>query len=295
MGVNAIRRGDAPITESEYLTDAFNREAASFVERNHERPFFLYLAFNAVHTPQHVTPKYRDRFPDVPPGERRRMLAMLSAADDGVGALSAMLRKHGIDDDTLVFLISDNGGPPGNGTRNVPLRGHKGETLEGGIRVPFIVRWPAKVPAGRVDDRPVMQIDIVPTILAAAGAAPQPKPLDGKNLLPFLSNEQTGAVHEALFWRFGPRRAVRAGDWKLHWTGDGERRLYNLAKDVGETDNVAAANPHVVEKLSAQWAAWSAGLAEPLWPGRLEGDDGETPTTRRGRNAAATRPSAEGG
>lgn len=281
---NALRRGARPIGEEEYLTDALSREALSFIDRNYDRPFFLYLPYNAVHVPQQVPPKYRQRFADVKDDQRMRMCAMLAAVDDGVGQIDASLKRRGIADDTLVFIFSDNGGPPGNGTSNAPFRGFKGETLEGGIRVPFIMRWPGKVPAGKVDDRPIITLDVLPTALAAANATlpADARPLDGKSLLPFVAGN-AGTIHESLYWRFGPRRAIRSGNWKMQWNGDEPRKLYDLSKDAGETKDLAATNADVAKRLSADWEAWNATLVEPLWPGRLEGGgnagDGLGPAT----------------
>lgn len=268
---NAIRRGDEPVGVEGYFTDAINREAVSFIDRNAEKPFFLYVAYNAPHVPLQAPPKYRQRFANVKDNQRMLMCAMMAAVDDGVGEVAATLKKHGLDDNTLVFFFSDNGGPKGNGTDNAPFRGNKGETLEGGIRVPFIMRWPGQVPAGKVDDRIAITLDVTATTLAVAGAVPSTK-LDGVNLLPFVKGD-AGTIHESLFWRFGPRNAVRSGAWKMQWNGDEPRKLYEIAKDPTESTDVAAAHPDVARKLSADWDAWSATLAKPLWPGRLEGGD----------------------
>ena len=277
-GLNAIRRNDVPVGVDKYLTDAWSDEAVAFIDRNRDRPFFLYLPYNAVHSPQQVPPKYRERFADIKDDRRMRMCAMLAAEDDGVGRVTESLKKLGIEDDTLVIFFSDNGGPPGNGTNNAPFRGYKGETLEGGIRVPFLVKWTGHLPAGKVDDRIAITLDVLPTALAAAGA-PMPAGLDGVNLLPFV-NGKTGAIHESLFWRFGPRNAARSGQWKMQWNEGERRKLYDLSKDVTESTDVTSANPDVAKKMSADWDAWNATLAKPLWPGRLEGggrsDDGTT-------------------
>jgi arylsulfatase A-like enzyme len=204
---------------------------------------------------------------------------MLSAVDDGVGAILAKLREHNLEEDTLVIFISDNGGPTlGNASLNTPLRGHKGDTFEGGIRVPFMLQWKGRVPAGATDDRMVIQLDLLPTILEAAGAERPASPLiDGVDLLPYLTGQKNTIIHETLYWRFGPRRAIRSGDWKLQWNGDVTPRLYDLAKDVGEQQDVAAANPQIVQRLLTAYAEWDAQLMEPRWPGRLEGTGGDGP------------------
>lgn len=270
---NAIRRGDEPVGESAYLTDAFSREAVSFIERHKSEPFFLYLPYNAVHTPQQAPPKYVARFKNVKDKRRQMALAMLSALDDGVGRVLDKLREHKLEENTLVIFFSDNGGPTqANGSRNTPFRGHKGETLEGGIRIPFMMQWPGHLPAAKVDDRVIVQLDIFPTVLGVAGGdVPKDRTIDGKDLLPYLMGKNAEPVHNALYWRFGPRRAMLTGDWKLHWNGDEPPQLFDLAKDPGETNDLAAANAPVVERMMASWKEWDAQLMKPRWHGKLEG------------------------
>ena len=274
---NPILRGTTVVEEKEYLTDAFAREAVSYVDRHKAEPFFLYLAFNAVHTPMHATPKYLERFKDIPEGNRRTYAAMMSAMDDAVGAVLAKLREEKLDEHTLVFFISDNGGPPANASSNAPLNGRKATTWEGGIRVPFLVQWTGRLPAGKVYDHPVAQIDILPTALAAAGVkAEAEQKFDGVGLAPYLSGQQSRPPHEALFWRFGPQAAVRSGDWKLVKANANAARplrrpdvaqwqLYNLADDVGEQNDLAEKEPERVKELSAAWDKWNAELAPPAW------------------------------
>jgi arylsulfatase A-like enzyme len=216
---NTIMRGFEPVDEKEYLTDAFTREAVAFIDHhaNDNKPFYLYLAYNAVHTPMDTIEKYMRRFPEIQDPLRRKHAAMLAAMDDGVGAVMASLHRNGLEDRTLVFFLSDNGGPTrSNTSSNKPLRGFKGQVLEGGIRIPFMVAWKGHLPAGKVDDRPVIQLDIMPTAVAVAGGSmPTDRPIDGVNLMPHLTGKQTKAPHDVLFWRMGPQAAVRKGDWKL--------------------------------------------------------------------------------
>jgi arylsulfatase A-like enzyme len=289
---NAIMRNDQPVGEPEYLTDAFNREAVAFVERHRRDPFFLYLAYNAPHSPRQATEKYLARFPDETDPARKTMFAMMAAVDDGVGQLLAKLREHHLEDNTLIVFLSDNGGPLGNGTRNTPFRGRKGETLEGGIRVPFLLQWKSRLPAGRVDDRTIIQLDLFPTLLAAIGATPPADhKLDGVNLLPFLTDpkQTTATIHETLYWRFGPRRAIRSANWKLQWNDPDQPRLYDLSKDPAESTDLSPANPDVTNRLLTTYKAWDAQLMTPRWPGKLEGpgsdDDSEdaTPTPKTNR------------
>ena len=274
-------RGTAPAGKFEYTTDALAAETASFVERNKDKPWFAYLAFNAVHSPMEATEKYLSRFPDIADKKRRTYAAMQSALDDGVGLMLAKLREHKLEENTLIVFFTDNGGPtPNNTSGNGPLRGFKAQTWEGGIRVPFMMQWKGKIPAGKVDDRPVIQLDIHPTALAAAGVeAPADAKFDGVNLLPYITGEKSGAPHEALHWRFGSQIALRAGDWKLvKGAGmDGVQggragkadtqgaELYNVTTDIGEKTNLAEKNPDKLKELAALWDKWNAGNIDAAW------------------------------
>ena len=282
MGGRQILRGRDPVAEDAYLTDAFGREAVSFIERHGSRPFFLYLSFNAVHTPMQATMYDIARFMDTSDPVRRIYNAMTFAMDEAIGAVFEQLRRSGIEDDTLVFFISDNGGPTVlrfayNASDNSPLRGSKGSTLEGGIRVPFVVSWPGGLPSGMRYDEPAIQLDFLPTALAAAGVPVDPEwQLDGVNLLPYLRGEASGRPHELLFWRSIRQMAVRGGDWKLVTyqagfdAGDIPRdgpldqvtpyRLYNLAGDAGETEDLSEREPERVAELLAHWTDWNAQM-----------------------------------
>jgi len=277
QGQNAIVRGTKPVEEKEYLTDAFTREAVAFIDRHQKEPFFLYLTYNAVHTPLQAADKYLKRFENIKDEKRQKYAAMMSAMDDGVGAVLAKLESAGLEKDTLVAFISDNGGPPINGSSNGELRGYKATTWEGGVRVPFLVKWPAGIPDGKTFDQPAIQLDLHTTILAAAGVDVKADwKLDGVNLLPHLTGEKKDPPHAALFWRFGPQVAVRAGDWKLvKAAGFREGRkgesnldgalLFNLKEDVGEKTDLAAKNPEKVKELAALWEKWNAELVAPTW------------------------------
>jgi arylsulfatase A-like enzyme len=206
--------------------------------------------------------------------------------DDGIGKTLAALRAEGLEENTLIIFFNDNGGPTMagttiNGSSNAPLRGSKRQTWEGGIRVPFIIRWKGHLAEGKTDARPIIQLDVLPTALAAAGVKPQLQwKLDGVNLLPFLTGKMSGRPHEALYWRLGENMAIRKGDWKLVKTSErplqevdpaifndlSGAELYNLADDIGEKKNLAAAHPEKVEELAAAWQRWNKELAKPLWP-----------------------------
>jgi arylsulfatase A-like enzyme len=273
----ALLRGTQPVEEKEYLTDAFAREAVAFIDRHQQEPFFLYLAFNAVHTPMHATDQYLGRFPHIEDKMRRTYAAMTAAMDDAVGRVLGKLRSAGLEENTLIFFFSDNGGPTMkgttiNGSRNDPLRGSKRTTLEGGIRVPFLVQWKGRLPAGKTYDQPVIALDIFPTALAAAGVeAKGDRKLDGVNLLPYLEGKDSRPPHEALYWRMGQQMAIRKGDWKLvrtDWEGKlSGLQLYNLAEDIGEKNDLAAKYPEKVKELESAWNRWNAELAKPLWGG----------------------------
>jgi len=280
-----IVRGTEPVKDITYTTDMFGDEAVAFVERNKARQWFLYLAFNADHGPMEASEKYLARVANVPDSLRRTFAAMHTALDDNIGKVLATLKKHGMEENTLIFFFSDNGGPTRvNSSRNDPLRGFKAQTWEGGVRVPFLAQWKGRLPADKTYAQPIMQIDALPTALAAAGVQVKSDwKLDGVNLLPYLTGKNPGAPHEALYWRFGEQMAIRRGDWKLvKAPGAGaefaERRsratvegahLYNLAADIGEQNNLAAKEPEKVKQLAAAWEKWNATLQEPRWtPGR---------------------------
>jgi arylsulfatase A-like enzyme len=273
QGWNCIRRGDTPVDEKEYLTDAISREAVSFIERHHDQPFFAYVAYNAVHVPQQATQKYLDRFKDVKDRSRQLMLAMLAAEDDGVGRILEELRKEHLEENTLVIFLSDNGGPTAeNASRNAPLRGFKGQVWEGGIRIPFMVQWKDHIAAGRVLDQPVISLDLFPTALAVAGAeTPKNVKLDGVNILPLLQGQTSVKPHDTLYWRFLPQWAIRDGDYKLERARDGVTRLFDLSKDLSEHDDLMSTEPQIAKQLRTKFDAWNAELKDPLWPGRQEG------------------------
>jgi len=267
---NAILRGTQVVDEPQYLTEALAREAGAFIDRHAEKPFFLYLAFNAVHAPLEAPAPLVDKFATLEPEKRRTFAAMLTALDMGVGSVLDRLAKHELTDRTLIFFISDNGGPtPMTTSQNGPLRGFKGQTHEGGIRVPFLVQWKDRLPAGLVYDEPVISLDVLPTAMAAAATplAPTTK-VDGVNLLPYLSDNQTESPHTDLYWRFGDQWAIRRGPWKLvHSEAEGSQ-LYDLTSDVGETRDLTAKQPHLAGELKAAWDKWDAQLADPFWQGQ---------------------------
>jgi arylsulfatase A-like enzyme/lysophospholipase L1-like esterase len=271
-----ILRNDQDAGEQRYLTDAFGEEAAAWIsqQRDARQPFFLYLAFNAVHTPLQAIDKYKARFPQLTDPRRQTYAAMLSAMDDAVGLVLAELEAIGKRGETLIVFSSDNGGPTTrnavNGSSNVPLRGSKCETWEGGIRVPLLMEWQGRIAAGSTYSQPVISFDISATALAAGQA--DSRRIDGIDLLPYLSGKQSGAPHEALFWRsrtMSNNYAVRQGAWKFVHSTEGDAvpgpkqtpardMLFNLAEDIGEQHDLADKYPEKLVALKRLWEAWSA-------------------------------------
>jgi len=279
-----LLNGTTPAASVTYLTDTLGDRAVNYITQHASEPFFLYLAFNAAHTPMEASEKYLARFPDIADSRRRTYAAMMSAMDDAIGRTLAALRDQNLEENTLVIFLNDNGGPTMptttvNGSSNSPLRGSKRQTWEGGIRVAFAVSWKGHLAAGRVDDRPIIQLDVLPTALAAAGVATNASEFDGVNLLPFLSGTAKGAPHDALYWRLGGMMAIRKGDWKLVKTREGrlvdvdpstlrdlsDAGLYHLSEDIGETRNRAAERPDKVKELGNLWQQWNRQLAKPSW------------------------------
>jgi arylsulfatase A-like enzyme len=214
----------------------------------------------------HATEKYLARFPNVADERRRAYCGMMSAMDDGIGAVLKKLDENRLTENTLVFFVSDNGGPPSNGSLNGNLRGNKAQTWEGGIRVPYLVQWKGTLPAGKTYDQPVIQLDFHPTALAAAGVEAKNANLDGVNLLPYLQNKVTTPPHDTLYWRFGEQRAIRHGNYKLvKAVGNEKPELYDLAADISESKDLSTTKPEVFKDLTARYDAWNKTLIEPRW------------------------------
>jgi arylsulfatase A-like enzyme len=285
-----------PVRPDEYLVEVFTRKALEFLGQQDERPFFLYLSYYPPHWPLEAPERYVEKYRHIEDGNRRTACAMIESVDDAVGEVLARLKKAGQDKNTLVVFLSDNGAPEYSGphitpvkvgqnaSSNGPLAGCKGMLLEGGIRVPFLMSWPGHLPAGRSVAWPVSTLDLTPTFLAAAGAAPM-KDADGVDLLPFLgpSISATGP-DRALFWRFltqwSLQGAVRRGPWKLVSSGaepgpgfdfgtgvpqTGRTKLFNIAEDPGEKIDRTQEKPQVAASLQKEFAAWNQTLVPPKW------------------------------
>jgi len=273
-----VSRGREVVDEPAYLTEAFTREAVDYIGRHKDEPFFLYVAYNAPHTPLQATKTYLDRYRHVPDRGQRIYAAMVSVLDDGVGALRRKLAAEGIADNTLVLFLSDNGCAAYvlGACTNTPLSGFKGEHLEGGVRVPYIASWPGTLPAGKIDERIVSSLDILPTSLTLAGVKP-PANLDGQDIMQLYASGVT-VPRRKLYWRAGPTQAVIDGASKL-WVSetleaDGSAgkhtMLFDLAKDPTEKTNIATQNAAEVQRLGKLFDAWSATMTDPQWPSRRQ-------------------------
>lgn len=271
---NPIYRAGQPVPEPAYLTDAFTRESLSFIDRQANNPFFLYVAYNAVHSPLQGADAYMRKFGHIEDIQRRIFAAMLANMDDSVGAILDKLREKKLEDNTLVFFISDNGGPTAELTSsNKPLRAGKGSVYEGGLRVPFLAQWKGTLPKGKIYREPVISLDVFATATSLAGAKlNKRKVYDGVDLVPHLTGKNKGRPHEQLFWRTGNRSAIRLGDWKLlRNPGRGQSsawQLYNLANDIGEQHNLADQNPDKVRELLAAYEKMNSKMIEPVWTAR---------------------------
>ena len=265
---NPIYRDGQPMVEPKYLTDAITRESVEFIDRHANRPFFLCVAYNAVHSPMQGADQYLQRFAHIDDIHRRIFAAMLANLDDSVGAILARLGKLGIKDNTLVIFLSDNGGPTKELTSsNAPLRDGKGSMYEGGLRVPFLIQWKERLGGGKVYDEPVISLDIFPTAMAAAGSADKSERLDGVDLIPFLADKKPGRPHQHLYWRTGTRAALRSDDWKLvrNRRDKSNWELYDLKTDVSETADLAPTHGDRLRRMKEQWDAMNKTMAEPLW------------------------------
>jgi arylsulfatase A-like enzyme len=298
-----------------YHVDGCSRAAAALIERYQDRPFFLYVAYRAPHVPLDAPKEYLDRFPGKMPERRRKALAMLSAVDDGVGLLTSTLKKHGLTEKTILFLIGDNGAPlkitkadePGggagwNGSLNDPLNGEKGMLAEGGMRTPFVIAWPGTIPAGQTYVHPVSALDVAATAAALASLPVKRGDFDGVNLLPYLKGDIRTPPHDALYWRWAAQSAIREGNWKLLRGGEREY-LYDLGTDLEERHNLAAQHPEIASRLRAKLTAWSAelnppGLAlgkmAPAWNDYFDHYlEGKTVTSSSDERPKASRPKAK--
>ena len=256
-----------------YLTDYFTDEAVKAIAANKDRPFFLYLAHWGIHTPLQATKADYQAVGDNFPNHRTRVYAaMIRAVDRSVGKVMDALKDNGLDDNTLVIFTSDNGGANyiGMPDINKPYRGWKLSFFEGGTHIPYVMRWPQGLPSDDTYPHAVSHLDIMPTALGAAGLTPQAGLLDGVNLLPYLTGRKAGRPHETLIWREGHYQAIMSGGWKMQRSIDPKKiRLFNMAKDPLEQNEVSAQNPKKVDELMAMLDTHNEQQADPLWPSRV--------------------------
>ncbi|MDG1874033.1 MAG: sulfatase [Mariniblastus sp.] len=252
-----------------YLTDVLGDKAIEFIKRKSEKPFFLYLSFTAPHGPMHGTEEDIARFSQIQNKKRRTYAAMVWAMDRAIGKVLKELEEQGIADNTMIWFLSDNGGATGNASVNLPLAGHKGIKFEGGIRVPFIMHWKKKFPSGHQTFTPMVSaLDILPTCVAAAGVelkAESTRPIDGVDLLPFLSATNKTPPHEKLYWHKLWFSAMRHGPWKLIYVQDYGYALYNLDRDPRELKNLANTEKQRLEEMKLSLNSWKAEMIEPQW------------------------------
>jgi uncharacterized sulfatase len=205
---------------------------------------------------------------------RRKALAMIAAMDDGLGQIREKLRAMGQEKNTLIFFIGDNGAPLGkawDGSLNLPMAGQKGMLSDGGIRTPFVAAWPGKLPAGITCDQPVISLDVAATAVALAGL-PHDKQLDGVNLIPFVTGQNKGAPHDALYWRWRSQAAVLEMPYKLILLGNRERLLFDITTPGGENNgcNLVNKKPDIAARLEAKLKSWSETLQPPGLPTNLD-------------------------
>ncbi|GAB5561931.1 MAG: hypothetical protein SynsKO_35780 [Synoicihabitans sp.] len=280
-----LRRNDVAVETDEYLTDELSNEAVDFIARNHADPFFLFVAYNAPHTPMQASEKYLQRFAHIDDKLRRTYAAMVSAVDDGVGRILQEIDAQGIAENTLVVFFSDNGGASNNGSINTPLRGNKGTLFEGGMRVPFAMRWTGQIPAGLDYQHPVSSLDVLGTMAGVTGVEIAAKrPLDGVNLLPYLKGKKSGPPHDFLFWEMLTKqaRAVRHGDHKyVIMEKDGEEALYELDADIGETENRLGTETQHARQLQLKLDNWRKQLKPAQFDGLGTWDPATNPARPR--------------
>ncbi|MDB5281223.1 MAG: sulfatase, partial [Bacteroidota bacterium] len=255
--------------QDKYLTDQLTDEAIKWIDESKSKPFFLYLPYNAPHAPLQVPKDYYDQFANIKDPVKRTYAAMIKNLDDQVGRLLKHVDSLGLDDNTIIIFLSDNGGAAYNGTTdNAPYRGGKLTNFEGGIKVPFMMEWKGKINPATYYSNPVISLDIFTTIAAAIGIdLPADRKYDGVNLVPYINGKITSAPHKELFWRSDFNKAVRTGEWKMIINEyDNTNQLYNIATDSTENNNLYTQKPDVVKQLNSDLDNWEKEMIKPLWP-----------------------------
>lgn len=266
-----IQENGKPTVEEGYVTDRFGDAACRFIKEHKKEPFYLFVSFTAPHSPNQPREKDAERVAHISPPKRRDHCGLVVALDDNVGKILECLNEQGLSDNTLVIFTNDNGGATHTGADNSPLQGRKGQVWEGGVRVPWALRWPGKIKAGSVIDEPIISLDLFPTFIEVAGEKVDPAwNLDGISLLPRLSGQTDELPARPLFWRQGGSkgpRAIREGQWKLvhnRKAGDSPK-LFDLSSDIGEAKDLAVEKQEVVKAMLGKLNSWESELQEPRW------------------------------
>ena len=268
--LHRIMHNREPVAFSGYLTDVFGDKAVGYIEEYKNEPFFMYLSFNAVHTPMEARQDHLEKYDDHP---RKKLAAMTWSLDENIGKVLDKIESEGLTKNTIIWFLSDNGGANNNQSSNGYLKGWKGNKFEGGHRVPFMVSWPGKLPENQFFSGLSSSLDIFKTSIAAAGLKKyQGKPLDGANLLPYLQGKKTGAPHESLYWRKDQAAAVRHKDYKLIRLEDFGYRMYDLASDSAESVDLSKDDPKNLTGLVASLEQWETEMILPLWTEEKEWD-----------------------
>ncbi|WP_298239005.1 sulfatase-like hydrolase/transferase [uncultured Algibacter sp.] len=246
-----------------YMTDVLGDQSVKYIEENKDQPFFMYLAYNAVHTPMHAKKEHLEKYKNHP---RQKLAAMTWSLDENVGKLQQKLKDLGLAENTLIYFLSDNGGAANNSSSGGPLKGWKGNKFEGGHRVPFVVSWPKAIKGGQTFEGLSSSLDIFTTSLAAANITKADDlVLDGANLLPYLKGEKTGNPHNKLFWRKLEEAGARIGNYKMVRLQDYGATLYNLKEDLGETTNLETTHSKEFQQLQGELRNWESQMMDPLW------------------------------
>lgn len=278
-----LLRDDERVEEKEYLTDALSRESVDFIDKNSDKPFFIYLAYNAPHGPLQATQEYLDRYDHIEENSRKTYAAMVSAVDDGVGDIISKLKEKGIYDNTIIYFLSDNGGRLRGDSDNGELRGKKGNLFEGGIRVPFAMQWPKEIEGGQVFKKPIISLDIFATLKEITSPEIRSKnELHGVNLIPFLKGENKNDPHKFLFWRNNLMQndpnlriealALRSGEFKFIKNKETDA-LYNLKNEVFEETNLKNQKIEIYDSLNNKFNEWYKTLMDPTFLGLMANDE----------------------
>jgi arylsulfatase A-like enzyme len=288
--IDVFKEKGVKVVDENYLTDLFTDEAVNFIDRNADKPFFLYLAYNAVHHPWQTTQHALDKTAHLKDDKNYHVFAsMVYAMDEGIGKVMKKLKEKNIDDNTIIILLSDNGSPQGQGIEHSPkdpnrhrggftmsstgiFRGYKGDTYEGGIRVPFCIKWPQQIQKGTKYDMPISALDLQPTLVKAAGGNDK-KPqkgfaYDGVDILPYLKEDKE--IKRSLFWRRDTDYAIRKGDWKLQWNdahGPLTITLFNIKEDPEERSNLIKQHPELAQQLQNEFDTWDNSMPDNEWWG----------------------------